>query len=180
MRVPDPASFLMILLLAFGPQSLADAAREEAERRQRIEEQGVAVKVIELNAAGQVLQGNVTTSTESGIPPRETRAKRESSKNQASVRSYRTALQKLDRSIKETESRLALKRSRMQSVKWAMPKSGKASDRRGKDNPDQLQAEVEELEFKLKQLRDERFEVYEEGKRAGFLPGELDGKGILP
>jgi hypothetical protein len=28
--------------------------------------------------------------------------------------------------------------------------------------------------------RNERFEVYESGKKAGHMPGELDGKGLIP
>jgi uncharacterized protein (UPF0335 family) len=43
-----------------------------------------------------------------------------------------------------------------------------------------LREEIEDLELKLKRLQQERSEVYAEGKKAGFLPGELSGKGIIP
>jgi len=36
-----------------------------------------------------------------------------------------------------------------------------------------------ELEAKLKRLKQERLEAYETGRKAGYLPGELDGKGII-
>ena len=49
-----------------------------------------------------------------------------------------------------------------------------------KNSQSKLQAEIEELQIKLKRLQEERFEVYESGKKAGFLPGELEGKGIIP
>jgi len=29
-------------------------------------------------------------------------------------------------------------------------------------------------------LRRERLETYDAGRKAGFLPGELDGKGLIP
>jgi hypothetical protein len=43
-----------------------------------------------------------------------------------------------------------------------------------------LQREIDELESKLKRIRRERQEIYEEGRKAGFLPGELDGRGLIP
>ena len=76
---------------------------------------------------------------------------------------------------------LAAKRARMQAEKWANLKGGKSSTGGGAENPQiRLQSEIDALQLKLEQLRDERFEAYETGKRAGFLPGELEGKGIIP
>ena len=76
---------------------------------------------------------------------------------------------------------MAGKRARLQTEKRANFKSGKASKGAGAENlQNRLQAEIKELQIKLKQLRDERFEVYEAGKRAGFLPGELEGKALIP
>jgi len=43
-----------------------------------------------------------------------------------------------------------------------------------------MQDQILELQSKLKRLRQERLDIYEAGKKAGFLPGELDGKGIIP
>ncbi len=66
---------------------------------------------------------------------------------------------------------LAAKRARLQAEKRANFKSGKASKGAGAENPQsRLQAEIETLQIKLKQLRDERFEAYEAGKGRAFCP----------
>jgi chromosome segregation ATPase len=102
-------------------------------------------------------------------------------KNKGSARSFRTRLQKLDRAIRENEDRLQSRRARLQAQRWEIPKTSRVSSRRRKtDSQNNLQAEIEELEVKLKQLRRERAEIYEDGKKAGYLPGELDGHGVMP
>ena len=182
MKVIGLRSCCLVLLLSWSMQSLVDIAREEAERRKRLKEQGIEGKVIEGNAIHLSPHGNITTSTgPTAAAPREPSAKSGSDKSQTSVRSYRTALQKLDREIQQTEARLTSRRSRLQSERWAPPKSGRSSTRSsGKNSQSQLQAEIEDLQIKLKQLREERFQIYEAGKKAGFLPGELEGKGLIP
>lgn len=171
----------LALLTAFNLQSLVDVAREEAERRKRLEEQGIVAKVIDGNATGSGRKANITISTEGDYKPKEAAARPDSAKSKESVRGYRQALQKLDRAIQQTESRLSSNRARSQAAKWQNPQNAKSSNRgQPKDLQAQLQAEAVELELKLKQLREERFEVYEAGKKAGFMPGELDGKGIIP
>lgn len=181
MGIVKSRSCCLVLLFSFYLQSLTDVAREEAERRRRLDEQGVQTKTIDGNAVGQVLRGNVSTSTESGMTPKAKPALPVTAKSQASLPGYRTSLQKLDRAIQQTEARLASKQASMRSGKWANPSSGMASSQnQAKDAQGRLQAEIEELQLKLKQLREERFEIYEAGKKAGFMPGELDGKGIIP
>ena len=181
MRILKLRSCGLILLLAFCLQSLVDVAREEAERRRRLEEQGITAKVFDGIAAPPAPNGNITTSTVAGTGQKETPVRDNSAKGQPSLRGFRSALQKLDRSIQQTESRLAATSARLQDEKWSIPKSGKASGRGGtKDLKSRLQAEIDELQAKLKQLQDERLEVYSAGKKAGFLPGELDGKGLIP
>lgn len=181
MRIINHRSCCVVLLLAFNMQSLVDIAHEEAERRKRLEEQGIAAKVIDGNAGGAGRQATVTISTESDAKPKESAARSDPAKSQASARRYRAALQNLDRAIQQTEARLASRRTRLQAEKWANPQIGKASSRSRTINPQtRLQAEIDELQLKLKQLRDERFKVYEAGKKAGFMPGELEGKGIIP
>jgi hypothetical protein len=171
----------LVFLLMFNMQSLVDVARDEGERRKRLEEQGIEARVIDGNAAGLARQGNITTSTEPAASVHMPSVRSDPLKGQESVRSYRSALQKLDRAIQQNEAQLAAKRARMQAEKRANFKSGKASKGSGANDPQsRLQAEIEALQIKLKQLRDERFETYETGKRAGFLPGELEGKGIIP
>ena len=43
-----------------------------------------------------------------------------------------------------------------------------------------LDVQIKDWEVKLKRLRQDSFETYDAGLKAGFLPGELDGKGIWP
>jgi hypothetical protein len=165
--------------LVLGMQSLADVAREESERRKLLEKQGIEGKVVEGSASALAPNGNLTVSTTPSETPKKTRAA--SPKNPASVRSFRTALQKLDRSIRQEEARLESRSARLQAERWAIPKVGRVSSRSWTtDTQNRLQVEIEELQAKLKQLRQERAEIYEEGRKAGFLPGELDGKGIVP
>ena len=40
--------------------------------------------------------------------------------------------------------------------------------------------QIEEVEAGLKLKRKERASVYDSGKKDGYLPGELEGKGIIP
>ncbi len=181
MRNVTLRSCCVILLLTFNIQSLVDVAQEEAKRRKRLDEQGIETKVIDINAPGSDGNGNVTTSTEYSGEPKNTPNHSESRKGQGSVQSYRTTLQKLDRAIQQNELRLVSKRASLKAEKKENAKSGKESTRaRAKDRQFQLQSDIEELQLKLKQLRDERLEVYEAGRKAGFMPGELDGKGIVP
>jgi predicted RNase H-like nuclease (RuvC/YqgF family) len=181
MRIATLRSSCAVLLLLFHMQSLVDVAREEAERRQRLEEQGIVAKVIDGNTVGQARHGNVSTSTEPDSKQKESPSRSGSAKSRGSVQTYRSALQKLDRAIHQNEARLASMRTRLQAEKWANPKSGKSSNRTGTtDQQARLQSEMDDLQLKLKQLRDERFEVYEAGKKAGFMPGELEGRGIIP
>ena len=181
MRNANLRSCSLVFLLIFNMQSLVDVARDEAERRKRLEEQGIEARVLDENAAGLVRQGNVTTSTEPAASAQMPSVRSDPLKSRGSVRSYRSALQNLDRAIQQNEAHLAAKRARMQAEKWANLKSRKGSKSAGAINPQsRLQDEIDALQIKLKQLRDERFETYEAGKRAGFLPGELEGKGIIP
>jgi hypothetical protein len=181
MRIASLKSCSLVFLLIFNMQSLVDVARDEAKRRKQLEEQGIEARIIDGNTAGLARQGNITTSTEPAAAVQMPSVRPDSLKSRGSVRSYRSALQKLDRAIQQNEAHLTAKRARMQTEKWANLISGKASKGTGPKNPQsRLQAEIDALEIKLKQLRDERFEAYEEGKRAGFLPGELEGKALIP
>lgn len=179
MRIIKLRSCCLAAFVVLGMQSLADIAREEAERRKLLEQQGIEGKIVEGSAAHLAPKGNLTVSTTPSAAPKKTRAT--SAKNQSSVRSFRAALQKLDRTIRQDEERLESRRARLQAERWAIPKVGRVSSRSWTtETQNRLQEEIEELQAKLKQLRRERAEIYEEGKKAGFLPGELDGKGIVP
>jgi hypothetical protein len=170
MKLCWPACFL-----AFCMQSLMDIAREEAERRRLLEEQGIEAKVID----GRSLpDGNVSTFTSSAsTQPKDRPKESPSPKGSTTLRTFRNSLQKLDRTILESEARLDSRRDRLQSQHWELLKSGRGS---GEKSQERLKEEIADLEMKLKRLRQERSEVYGAGRKAGYLPGELDGKGIIP
>jgi hypothetical protein len=161
-------------------RSLADLSRDEAKRREALEQQGIEGKVIESDSDTLAPTGNITVFTP-GEKSRPKPAKQSpSEKTAASPRSYRTALQKLDRTIVQEQERLDNLSARLQAEKWAIPKSGRLSSRDTSASQSRMQDQILELQSKLKRLRQERLDIYEAGKKAGFLPGELDGKGIIP
>jgi len=170
-------ALLLAALLAV--QSLADVARREAERRREIDRQGIAAKVIEGDPSQLARSGNVSTSAQSpriAIEEAGTRGSRT-----GSSRSYRTAIQKLDREIGSAQDRLVTLRERIQAERWAPPKAGKAGrSSAGTASQENLQWQVRDLELKIKRMRRERSAIYDEGRRAGYQPGELDGRGQLP
>ncbi|HYK90682.1 MAG TPA: hypothetical protein VE398_18055 [Acidobacteriota bacterium] len=171
---------LSLAQLSFaGHQSLADAARRESERRKALEEQGIEGKTI----SGQlqsVTDGSVPQVT-GPAPVRSASGRSLSARKQPSLQALRTTLQKLDLEIQHGEERLALLRARMESEKWQLPKIGRNS-RGGSNNSarERLGFQIKELEAKMKHWRRERSATYESGRKAGFLPGELDGKGVMP
>jgi hypothetical protein len=161
-------------------QSLAEAARREAERRREIDRQGLEAKVIDGDSSQLAPNGNLSTSSpvrqERRTTDREVEPRR-----RGAPRSYRTKIQKLDREIRSGEDRIVALRERLRSERWALPKVGRISrSSGGSGSQERLQAQIRDLESKVKLLRKERRETYDEGKRAGFLPGELDGKGQMP
>jgi len=159
-------------------QSLTDVAREEAQRRKELEQQGIEGKVINPDAAQG---GNLTVSTVSPVTAPKSTSEKSIGTGRTSLHRFRTALEKLDQTIRQDEERLASQRARLESERWEIPRSRKSSGRgKSSKSESKLQEEIDELEIKLKQLRQERSETYEAGKKAGFLPGELDGKGIIP
>jgi hypothetical protein len=179
-REEKNSSYSLVLIVVLAMQSLVDAARQEAERRKQIDQQGIEVKVIERNGP-LPSKGNLTTSTSPRLVPLQNETPSDSRKNRTSLKSYRSALQKLDRAIRQDETRLESLRARLQSEKWAIPKVGRISrNSPAADNQAKLQIQIEELQAKLELARQERAEIYQAGKRDGYLPGELDGKGTIP
>jgi DNA repair exonuclease SbcCD ATPase subunit len=176
----SPHACVLIPAILLCMQSLADVARQEAERRRSLDQQGIEAKVIDNvppNSGGTLA---VSSDVPHPVSPRASKGAA-ASKGKSSVDGIRTALQKLDRGIQQTKERLESRRTRLQSERWKNPKTVRASS---VSDPEKSQArlkqEIEELERKLEQLQQERREVYDRGKRAGFLPGELTGKGIIP
>jgi hypothetical protein len=94
---------------------------------------------------------------------------------------FRTALQRLDRQIRQLEDRIALLGRRVQSERWAPPPVGRLSRsgvRAGSE--ERIRHEIEDLEIRLRSLKTERLETWDAARKAGFLPGEIDGRGITP
>ncbi len=162
------------------PQSLADAARKEAERRKMLERQGIEGKIISHDAEKQRGEDNRSEAALT-VPKGKNLGQAPSSRNLRGLESLRATLQKLSRDIQHGEERLRLLRSRVESERWQIPKVGRVS--RGgnsSSSADRLRIQVEDLEAKLRHWKRTRSELYESGRKAGFLPGELDGKGIVP
>lgn len=163
-------------------QTLAEAARKEAERRRVLRQEGVAAKVItsvDFQLDGS--QGRLATSSVS--PARVVAAKSEAATagRLKAASSYRTQLDRLDREISRGEDQLKLLKERAAREKWAPPKVGRLGRTQSPSSSlDQLQWKIRELEMKLRELRAERLEVYGRGRREGFLPGELEGRGVMP
>ncbi len=160
------------------PQSLAEAARKEAERRKALEQQGIEGRVLSVDSDHATRESPADVS-----PLLSKREKRDGDRVQAhqpSLRTLRTTLQKLDREILRGEERLTLLRARMESERWQLPKVGRVSRSNNASLRERLRFQVQELEAKVKQWRRERYETYDVGRKAGYLPGELDGKAVTP
>lgn len=143
-------------------QSLAEAAHKESERRRSLEERGISGRVIEQHDTTQRrLNGNVSVFAP---VPATRRAER------PAPNTFRKALQVLDREIQQGEDRLALLKEKIQTARRAAHVPTRSS-RSGS-----LQADLRECELKLKRLRQDRLDTYNAGRKAGFLPGELEGK----
>ena len=162
-------------------QSLADAARREAERREGLEQLGIEETVIEGNGESYSGEGNVSVFTTSGTPSPKKSAAPSSAKNQSSLSRYRKTIQKLDQNILKEEARIKRLQERLEDLRREGYKIGDLTKRRrNEESQNRTREQIEELEVNLKLMRKERSDEYDSGKKAGFLPGELDGKGIVP
>jgi predicted RNase H-like nuclease (RuvC/YqgF family) len=165
----------------FAMQSLADAARREASRREDLERRGIEAKVIEGNCIDTVSEGNLTLFEPSEVHSEERNRSSLNPKDRNSLRSYRTKLQKLDNDIRKGEARLENLRSRLDSLRRKSLGIGTFTGfSRNEDTQDRTQGQIEELRVDLKMLKKERRELYDQGRKEGYLPGELEGKGIIP
>ncbi len=158
-------------------QSLAEAARKEAERRRRLEDQNVEAKVIHGRGSLEVSNGNVTTFGGGTARSSPSAAARET-KGRTSLSAYRNRLHKLEGEIFNGEQRLNQLRREAATERWTLPKARRATG--GSSAQEKLRKQADDLEIKLKKLRRDRQELWDEAKRAGFLPGELDGKALAP
>lgn len=161
-------------------QSLADVARKEAERRQKIDEQGIQVKRIEsANLQPLAPAGTISTSsTESRTASANAPALKADPR--PTLRSFQTRLQKLDHDIAQDEAKLKLLRARSEAERWAGTKTSKGSKGSGSTAAqDPLRWQILDLEAKLAGLRRDRDDTFQAGRKAGYLPGELEGRGIM-
>lgn len=166
---------------AAGEQSLADAARTEAVRREKIRQQGLEETIIEGNGGCYSGEGNVTLFDPPRTGKTETQAKETSVKDRGSLNRIRSQLQKLDRNIRQEEARLKKLQDRIGALRSDSYRISSLSKiPANEESKRKTLEEIDELEDKLRLLKRERAEIYDNGRRAGFLPGELQGRGILP
>lgn len=170
-------SLLVVTVLAALSQSLGDVARREAERRKNIEPGAEGERVLtNADVAKLGTGGNVSVfSPAMKKPPPTAEAPR------GSPMRFRSALMKLDREIRTLQDRLDALKAKAAAERWAVVGSGRSrSGRSERSNSKQRDAEIAELSRKLERLKHDRLGTYDAGRRAGFLPGELEGKGIVP
>jgi len=178
MRGENLRSFHSAIILLFLLQSLADVARQEAQRRKQLQEQGVEGKVITGNIIDTASKGSLTTFEPHASIKSDSQSAPELERDHQAGRKFAAQLQKLAGEIREAEEKLNNLRQRAMQQRWAVLGSRKVSG--NTDVVTRLEAEISELEKKLKKLRQQRLKVYEAGRKSGYLPGELEGKGIVP
>jgi predicted RNase H-like nuclease (RuvC/YqgF family) len=164
-------------------QSLAEAARKEAGRRRLLELQGISGKVIgDHGSATPVPHASAGVFAEVRSPSISSQSG--SKRARDSLQRYRSTLQRLDDAIRETEERMESLRRQTSAAQWTLSRT--RSSQRARTgastgaSEERLRSQIQDLESRLKRLKQDRLQVYDQGLRAGFLPGELDGKGIIP
>jgi hypothetical protein len=161
-------------------QSLAEAARREAERRQKLDQECVPEKRIETADMARLAPGGAISTFSPGSVLTPVNPAAAKSEPRASLRSFQTRLQKLDRDIQQAEGQLKQLRARADAERWAPVRTLKGS--KGSDpslTQEQLRRQITGLEEKLASLRRERGDTFFAGRKAGFLPGELENRGII-
>jgi chromosome segregation ATPase len=174
--------FLSVIADGFSEtESLAEAARREAGRRSEVEQLGIKETVIEGNGACSAMGGNVSVFQPYEDNARKADVQTSSSKNKSSLSRYRTQLKKMDREIRKKEGQVEKLRDRSQDLRRkSLMIRDLSKIAQNEQSREQTREQIQALEDELKILRRERREVYDSGRRDGFLPGELDGKGIVP
>ena len=178
------AAFLFwSLQLLWSNQSLADVARAEAERRRLLDEQGIEEKIVNGIPSEEEMVGKRTRYDAPPSAVRRNSPERgadSGARSRDTLRKYRAELQKLDKAIQKEEQTLASKRRRLETVRRTPPapiRIGSLATRNAvAEAMRRLEAEIKDGEDKLKQLVEERANLYDEGRRNGFLPGELEGR----
>jgi hypothetical protein len=156
------------------PQSLSELAKKEAERRKLLDQQGIEAKRIDQkDAAKLAAKGNISLSS---LPPNSRSPSMPPTQlgKKPSLEKYRTALQRLDSEIRRDEERLASLRKRLELEKDVPIRLGRGGRPSAASiSMARLQNQVQDLEIKLRRLRDDRLKTYDAARKAGFLPGDL-------
>jgi hypothetical protein len=165
---------------AFGLQSLAEAARKEAERRQGLDQQNIKVKRIETCDLAQLVSGGTISLSSPRSDAALPLAAAAKPPPRPTLRSFQTRLQKLDRDILQAEDRLKQLRARAEAERWSPAKPAKGSMGFVQSSSSmQLASQIQELEAKLVRLHMDRSNTFQDGRKAGFLPGELENRGVI-
>ncbi len=182
-------NFLTSLVLIFSAcavvagdlQSLIQAARKEAERRQKLEQQNIKEKKIDPAADPSNLAPGASVSISSQRTDTVTaRAAAAKPPPRRTLLSFQTRLRKLDQDIAQASERLNKLRAQADAERSAparmvrMPRGLSGSNTQSK-----LAGQIQDLEAKLKRMRLERDDTFLAGRRAGYLPGELENRGII-
>jgi len=161
-------------------QSLAEAARKEAERRQGLDQQNLKVKRFETCDLAQLAPRATISLSSPGSVVALPLAPAAKPPPRPSLRSFQDRLQKLDRDILQAEDRLKQLRARAEAERRSPTRPAKKSG--GfvlSSSAGQLASQIQELEAKLVRLRLDRSNTFLDGRKAGFLPGELENRGII-
>lgn len=158
-------------------QTLAEAARKEAARRKELERQGIEGRVIGPGDPSMLAPNGSLTISVQGT--NRAAVSREAD-NRGSPAYYRSRIERLDREIRQADERLKLLKAREEAARKDQSRGLSAGRAGGASAAEQLSRQVADLDLRLKQLRSERQEVYDSGRKAGFHPGELEGRGVLP
>jgi hypothetical protein len=178
-------SFSLLLLLSPGvssicrTQSLAEVARLEAERRQKIAEQGIEVKRLR-NQDGVGARSGAAISLSQPVARSPADAARTRAEPRPALSTFQSRLQKLDRDIAQADAKLKILKARVDAERWAPVKTSKGSLGSGPSSAqNQLRWQLLDLEGQLSTMRKERGDIFLEGRKAGYLPGELEKRGIV-
>ncbi len=178
-------SFLLVLsacaLVAGDLQSLIEVARKEAERRQRLEQQNIKGKKIESGAdPSRIARGasvSVSSQTLDSAPARSTTAK---PPQRPTLLSFQTRLRRLDQDIRQASEKLNKLKAQAEEERSAPARLiGGRGGLTGSKTRKQLEDQIQELTAKLKRMRQERDDTALAGRKAGYLPGELENRGII-
>lgn len=174
-----PLFFLAACWAPPGPgQSLGELSRLEAERRRGLQERGVQGRVLgEEDLARSATGANVSTFSPA---PSIGTIRSDAPHRSGSPAAYRRKLQKLDRDILLTGRKVRDLRAKLARQRWALPDSGRRTRSGSGAAEEGLRDQIRDLTRRLELLHSDRRQVYDEGRRAGFLPGELDGRGYFP